>query len=169
MQDEKSEDHSFQETECTRKKVLEKSGARHFLCVRPAVQRRARDEASCADELLVAVCGDQMWGCLLLMLLIEQDEKYKDEFKMREAELLNSCSEDEWRRYEAMRQSKFSTAEMKLLMSQVCVLHVLTNGRNKSAGTRLKVVRFRIQTGTIQNGIEMSAVTNFRKTQGIIA
>lgn len=69
-----------------------------------------------------------MWGCLQLMLLIEQDEKYKDEFKMREAELLNSCSEDEWRRYEAMRQSKFSTAEMKLLMSQVCELHVFTHG-----------------------------------------
>lgn len=46
VQDEKSEDQLFQETECTRERVIKNSGAHHFLCAGPAVQKRVRCEAN---------------------------------------------------------------------------------------------------------------------------
>ncbi len=55
----------------------------------------------------------------LTSLFNRQDEKYKEEFRQREAELLESCTEEEWRRYEAMRTSKFNNVNVKALMAKV--------------------------------------------------
>lgn len=47
----------------------------------------------------------------------DEDEKYRDEYRQMEHELLASCSEEEWQRYEMMRCSKFNSASMKGLLA----------------------------------------------------
>mmetsp|Transcript_15690 Transcript_15690/g.37469 ORF Transcript_15690/g.37469 Transcript_15690/m.37469 type:complete len:282 (-) Transcript_15690:342-1187(-) len=48
----------------------------------------------------------------------DEDEKYKDAHRKLEQELIGTCTEEEWTRYEAMRQSKFSMGAIKNLLSQ---------------------------------------------------